>query len=130
MPFPQKFTQGPWRSLPPAAKEGKENTWYSCRVTAASGYHLADVRCGFASAAKQVECAANALLIAAAPKMFALLDKIASEIERDEIPVENRGETYVEICELLNEIAGGDERAAYLRDVSVRVTCHWPEERD
>ena len=123
MPFPQKFTQGEWyatglHEIGCKLPGRKEPPFHKCIATV----HW--------DGSDETETAANARLMAKAPAMFALLDKIASEIERDEIPVENRGETYVEICELLNEIAGGDKRADYLRDVSVRVTCHLPEKRD
>ena len=68
--FRFRFTPGPWRSNPPESDGRTGCQWYSCRVTADNGFHLADVRCGFKSADRQDECAANARLIAAAPALF------------------------------------------------------------
>ena len=94
-----KFTPGPWAKV-------KSSTLY---IAPASDINrvIARMQCKRpAMFAEAVEADANARLIAAAPEMYALLERILDEVQWDELAVRDRAGTYVAVCRTLAAARG------------------------
>ena len=113
----EKFTKGPWEAgcnpIMATMLDGKEGkTIYPEDGT----YHIAWANIHNEDGELDMETAlANARLIAAAPEMHALLERILAEVEMDALPVKDRPQTYRKIRMLLAKVHGGDKQRSKVR---------------
>lgn len=113
-----KFTPGPWGYVEPPARGElplvmPNGHRYSVTLTARVGKYtetfgeLYSVCCGDADAPFFRErTRANAALIAAAPEMYALLERILEDVHWDRIAVTDRASTFCAIAQLLAKARG------------------------
>ncbi len=92
-----RFTPGPW-----AAQDAREIPWaeYDWRIIHDDKIVAHVVNCYL------IEENANAALIAAAPEMYALLERILLDVHWDRIAVSDRGSTFCAIARLLAKARG------------------------